>query len=138
MLKVFFILTTYVAILGCKTEYSVELDQINGYWQIESIQQKNEIFKNKQTDLLYDFYSTKNNEGVYKKVAPQIDGSFQTSQDIISFKIIEGETEFILLFSSRWDEWKKTIKHLDSEKLILFHQERSFLYKRPKPNKINF
>jgi hypothetical protein len=30
-----------------------------------------------------------------------------------------------------WSEWSKQIKHLDSHKLILKHNKRTFHYKRP-------
>ena len=124
-------------LLGCKVEPIVELDQINGYWQIEFVQQENEPFKSNQLNLLYDFYSMKNNQGIYKKVAPQIDGSFQTSESAISFEIIRDDGNFIIQFTTLWNTWIKIIKHLDSERLVLFHEQRSFHYKRPAISKIN-
>ena len=75
---------------------------------------ENETFKSKQTSLLYDFYSTKNNKGFYKKVAPHIDGSFKTSKNAVSFQILKDSEDFILQFSSPWNKWVKKIKHLDN------------------------
>ena len=98
---------------------------------------QNETFKIKQTNLLYDFYSTENNIGIYKKVAPQIDGSFQTSKSAVSFEIIKDNGDFILQFSSPWNTWVKKIKHLDSEKLVLFKEERNFHYRRPVISKLS-
>ena len=112
MLKVFCVFIVNLILLGCQVLPTVELDQIDGYWEIQFVQQQNETFKNKQTNLLYDFYSTENNIGIYKKVAPQIDGSFQTSKSTISFQIIKDNGDFMLQFSSPWNTWVKKIKHL--------------------------
>ena len=135
-MKVFSVIICFLTLLGCRVGPIIELDQIDGYWQIEFVQQENETFKSKQTSLLYDFYSTKNNKGFYKKVAPQIDGSFKTSKNAVSFQILKDNEDFILQFSSPWNKWVKKIKHLDSEKLVLYHEERSFHYKRPIVSKI--
>ena len=136
MLKVFCVFIVNLMLLGCQVLPTVELDQIDGYWEIQLVQQQNETFKSKQTNLLYDFYSTENNIGIYKKVAPQIDGSFQTSKSAVSFEIIKDNGDFMLQFSSPWNTWVKKVKHLDSEKLVLFNEERSFHYRRPVISKI--
>lgn len=138
MLKIYCTLVVYLMLIGCRAEPTIELDQIDGYWQIEFVQQENETFESKQTSPLYDFYSTEKNKGVYKKVAPQIDGSFQTSESAVSFEIIKDNGNVILQFTSPWNAWIKTIKHLDAETLVLYHEERSFHYKRPLISKINF
>jgi len=123
--------------LCCKEKTSIELDQINGYWQIEFVQQGDEIFKSKKFNRLYDFYSTKKNKGIYKKVANEINGIFQTSESVISFEIIKDDGEIILHFFSPWNSWIKKIKYLDSKKLVLFHGDRSFHYIKPNISKIN-
>ena len=135
-MKVFSVLIGFLMLLGCQAEPIVELNQIDGYWQIEFVQQENEIFKSKQSSVLYDFYSIKNSKGYYKKVAPQIDGGFKTSKSAVSFQILKDNEDFFLQFTSPWNKWIKKIKHLDSEKLVLYHQKRSFHYIRPIINKI--
>ena len=135
-MKAFSVLTGFLMLLGCQAEPTIELDQIDGYWQIEFVQQENETFKSKQSSILYDFYSTKNNKGLYKKVAPQIDGGFKTSKSAVSFQILKDNEDFVLQFTSPWNKWVKKIKHLDSKKLVLYHQERSFHYIRPIISKI--
>lgn len=130
-MKQFFLLLAFFLFLNCQGESHIDLDQIDGYWQIEFVQQKDEIFESKQSFLLYDYYSTQNNTGIYKKVAPQINGSFKTSDSAIRFEILKTKGDFILQFTSPWNTWFKTIKYLDSKKLVLFHQDRSFHYKRP-------
>lgn len=133
-MKLFFALFIFFVFLDCQGEPTIDLEQLNGYWQIEFVQQENEIFKSKQSNVMYDHYSIDNKKGIYKKVAPQIDGSYKTSESAITFEILKTKGDFILQFTSPWNTWIKTIKHLDSEKLILFHQERNFHYKKPSIN----
>jgi len=122
--------------LGCQNKAPVDVNQLQGYWEIDFVQQEEEVFKNTPSQPLYDFYSLKNGKGLYKKVAPLVDGRFQTSQSSIPFEIIEENATFKIQFNSRWNTWQKTIKKLDTQQLILYHQERNFYYKRPSIDKI--
>ena len=123
-------------LIGCKSHAEVNPKQINWYWEIEFVQQKNETFKSKQSKLLYDYYFMENNKGIYKKVVPQLDGSFQTSKSEITFEIIRENGTLLLQFTSPWSVWYKTIKHVDDQRLVLSNQDRTFNYKRPPNNKI--
>ena len=125
------LLLSLVVLSACQNSSKLELNQLNGYWEIDFVQQENETFQNKQSNPLYDFYSMKDGKGIYKKVAPQLDGSFLTSESSVPFEIKEDNGTFKIQFNSPWNMWEKTIKQLDSHKLVLFHQDRSFFYKRP-------
>jgi hypothetical protein len=134
-LKKGILLLSFVVLSACQNNSKLELNQLNGYWEIDFVKQENETFQNKQSNPLYDFYSMKDGKGIYKKVAPQLDGSFLTSESSIPFEIIEDNGTFKIQFNSPWNVWEKTIKQLDSQKLVLFHQDRSFFYKRPLTSK---
>ena len=131
------LLLSFVVLSACKNSSKLELNQLNGYWEIDFVKQENETFQNKQSNPLYDFYSIKDGEGIYKKVAPQLDGSFLTSESSIPFEIKEDNGTFKIQFNSPWNVWQKTIKKLDSQKIVLFHQGRSFHYKRPLISKLS-
>lgn len=118
---------------SCTNESKISIKQLQGYWEIEFIEQKGEVFKSNQKTPLYDYYSLENNKGYYKKVAPQIGGNYQTSEIAIPFEIQEENGIFKLYFTSPWNSWQKTIKVLNLDQLVLFHQGRNFNYKRVKP-----
>lgn len=130
------LLLVFAVLFACQKNSKLELNQLNGYWEIDFVQQENETFQSKQSNPLYDFYSMKNGKGFYKKVAPQLDGSFLTTESNIPFEIKEDNGTFKIQFNSPWNVWRKTIKKLDSQKLVLFHQGRSFHYKRPLISKL--
>lgn len=121
-----------LVVFGCTNQPQIDISELEGYWEIEFVEQKGEVFSNNQKTPLYDFYSVDKNSGVYKKVAPQFDGNFQTSESSVAFEISEEKGIFKLNFSTPWNRWQKEIKVLNAERLVLYHQERNFNYKRVK------
>jgi len=106
-LKKGFILLSFVVLSACQNSSKPDLNQLNGYWEIDFVQQENETFQNKQSNSLYDFYSMKDGKGIYKKVSPQLDGSFLTTESNIPFEIKEDNGTFKIKFNSPWNMWQK-------------------------------
>ena len=52
-------------------------------------------------------------------------------EDVTHFKIEKIDKKYYIKFKSRWYEWSKKISYLDSKKLILEHNKKSYNYKRP-------
>ena len=121
----------FFCILSCQKDAQINIEQLKGYWEIDFINQQGETFNPTSITPLYDYYAIENQSGFYKKVAPAILGSFQTSEDATLFKIEQNDTGSFLRFKTPWDEWEKKIIQLDSQKLILKHEKRTFHYKRP-------
>ncbi|MFQ3340647.1 MAG: hypothetical protein ACI9TK_000299 [Flavobacteriaceae bacterium] len=127
-----FLLSLNFFLSACDTsKNTVSLDQLKGYWEIHFIKQQGEVFKIKSVTPLYDHYSLDENIGILNKVAPSMMGTFLTSADATSFVIKTRKENFYLKFKTPWDEWSKKIIFLDSQKLILENEERTFHYKRP-------
>ncbi|MEK9613874.1 MAG: hypothetical protein VW080_08120 [Flavobacteriaceae bacterium] len=127
----FFLGLLFVFFLGCRTNPLPDLNQLEGYWEIDFITQQGETFKPQSLAPLYDHYSLSDNQGVFNKVASLIDGNFETSLDQIYFVVEQKDQSYIIFFKTRWDQWSKKIDHLDTQKLILEHDNRKFHYKRP-------
>jgi len=118
-------------LLGCKTNEQIDLTNLKGYWEIDFITQKNEIFKTNTRSPLYDFYVIEYPKGILKKVAPMFDGSFETSASSLQFEIIEQNQNSILRYTTPWNTWDEVIEKLDSEKLVLLIEGKRYHYKRP-------
>lgn len=104
---------------------------MNGYWEIDHINQRKEKFEPKGKTPLYDHYFLEYPNGILNKVEMRLDRIIYSSKDIANFKIEKLDKIFYIRFKSRWSEWSKQINHLDSHKLILEHNERTYHYKRP-------
>ena len=104
---------------------------MNGYWEIDYINQKKERFKPKGITPLYDHYLLEYPNGILNKVEIRFDRIIYSSKDIANFKIEKLDKIYYIRFKSRWSEWSKQINYLDNHKLILEHNKRTYHYKRP-------
>lgn len=117
-------------ILSCSKQQP-KLKALSGYWEIDFVKHKEEQFIPKVGQPLYDFYHLEELRGVRKKVVPKFDGSFQTSEDQTPFVVDKLNEELILQFKTPWDSWSEQIMYLDTTKLVLFHNNNEYHYKRP-------
>ena len=117
--------------LQCTAPAPIDLTHLTGYWEIEFVAHKGEHFIPKVARPLYDYYHLTNKKGVRKKVAPTFVGPYETSEDQTAFRVEEIDGKTILHFKTLWDNWSEQIVYLDSTKLILFHQNNNYHYKRP-------
>jgi len=122
------------AFIGCTNQKTIKLEALEGYWEVKYITEKGEEFTPKKTILLYDHYQVHFPKGLLKKVVPNPDGTFSTSEDAIPFTIEKTEKNYYIHFKSRWDEWSQKIRYLDPEQLILVNDNRTFYYNRPFQN----
>lgn len=127
----FFLYLLCGLLLNCSISNSVEINKLSGYWEIDFITEKNEKFVPKGNPLIYDHYYLEYPKGVLNKVEFRFDGILSSSEDVIPFKIEKIDKKYYIKFKSRWYEWSKKISYLDSKKLILEHNKKSYNYKRP-------
>ena len=119
-----------IFLINCSSE-RVQIDKLEGYWEIEFIYQNGEKFIPKLSKSIFDHYQIQYPKGFLNKVTLELDDSFKTSNDKTSFEIEKNNGKYYLNYKSRWDEWKSRIKFLDSQKLIIEIGNRTFHYKRP-------
>ena len=117
--------------LGCTPSSEVQINLLVGYWEIEFITQENEKFSPKAQAPLYVHYQLNFPNGLLNKVAPLLDGSYSSSEDVTPFIIEKLNKNYYIRFQSRWDDWSRKIYYLDSQKLILENENRAYHYKRP-------
>lgn len=117
--------------LGCKNQFTpADLNELNGYWNIDFITHKNETFYPKGISKLVDFYVINDQIGVRKKVQPQFDNKFIVTEDLNNFKIVFEGTDCFMKFQTPWDQWEEKIIALSNDKLILEHQNNRYHYSR--------
>ena len=120
-----------IFLINCSSE-RVQIDKLEGYWEIEFIYQNGEKFIPKSSKSIFDHYQIKYPKGFLNKVSHELDESFKTSNDKISFEIEKSENNYYINYKSRWDEWRSKINFLNSQKLIIEIGNKTYHYKRPK------
>jgi len=136
MKRVVYLLLILVA---CAQQPSEQLNHINGYWEIEEVimpDGQNKVYKFSNT---VDYIEINENlKGFRKKLKPQLNSTYNTSQDAEAIKaIIQGDS-LVLHYSTAFDTWKETVLHVD-EKTLKVQNENNilYLYKRYEPINLN-
>ena len=132
MLKIILIsilsLTLWTACTGVSSD---DLKQLEGYWEISKVEAHGETFNPIGGAPAVDYYQMFNDSmGIKKKMVPSFGEKYSSSEDLIQYKILTVDGNYSLQFSSALEEWKEEIKSLSQEEMILFHNDKSYHYKR--------
>ena len=86
MKKTLFIIT--LLYLGCKPNPSRYAEFINGYWEIENVYKNGELLKEFKINQRIDFFKINNDlSGYRKKLKPNFDGTYTSSNDKLNFQL---------------------------------------------------
>src|SRR5690606_879468 len=86
-------------------------------------------------NTIYDYFEIdQNDRGIYKKVTPQIDGTFLTDDFQEEVKVIAKEKDFYIQFFTQFDTIEVRLEKLTDKQLIYENQdEKTYIYKRAEP-----
>lgn len=107
-----------IIVMSCKKDPTiVDLNNLNGYWEITSVQTANGETIDYSFNESVDFIEFNDTQGVRTKVKPQLDGSFIKSNDAEGFTAETLDAQITLKYVTSFDTWKETILYLDDSKL---------------------
>ena len=116
--------------LSCNKQ--INLDLINGYWEIVSVSKNNEFIKEYPFSNAVDFFMIDSlNYGFRKKIKPKINGSFEITLHEIPISITNNNNSYEINYYSAGNQYVETINKLDKNRLIIKNSEGIiFSYKR--------
>ena len=117
-------------IISCNKQINIDL--INGYWEIVSVSKNNEFVKEYPFSNAVDFFIIDSlNNGYRKKIKPKINGSFEITLHEIPISIKNNNNSYKIMYISAGNQYIETINKLDQNKLIIKNSEGIiFSYKR--------
>ena len=122
-----------VLLMSCKqTITESDLNNLNGYWEIEKVILPNGEKKEYKVNETIDFFKIENKKGFRKKVMPQMDGTYLTNniQETVTIELIEGTAS--IHYNTPYAHWKEEIIELSKDKLVTKNQQDlEYHYKRP-------
>ena len=128
-------LLLFVILVGCS--HKVEVDQLpklNGYWEIEKVVFPDGSSKSYEVNASVDFIEINERQGVRKKMQPQFDGSFRTSNDAEQFTIIDKSGILIMNYTNAEHTWEEKLVALEDDQFEVVNQEGiAYHYKRYQP-----
>ncbi len=131
-LSIFFLLITFIS---CTSVEKEDLQNLNGYWEINKVFQADGSEIDFGINTIYDFYEIDTNfKGIYKKASPQLDGTFIVDDYQEEIEIVEDKGEFKIKYHSEFGDREVQIIELLENKLILKNSDdKTYYYKKAEP-----
>jgi hypothetical protein len=120
-------------LVGCKQQIqSTDIPKINGYWEIEKVVFDEGEDKEYSANQNYDYFQiNKNNQGIRKKVAPQLDGTFLVDDSFEKVSIRFQEDKAYLDYATPYMKYTEEIIALSAEELVVLNaQKKEYHYKK--------
>ena len=111
-------------LISCRESVNhTDLPLLEGYWEIEEVVFPDGNSKTYSVNTTIDYFEYTDKKGFRKKVQPRLNGTYVTSDDAVSFEIVEKNDKFILIYKNELSQWEEEIKSLSREKLVLASSE---------------
>ena len=119
--------------VSCKQKIqSADIPKINGYWEIEKVVFDKGEDKEYGANQNYDYFQmNKNNQGIRKKVTPQLDGTFLVDDTFEKVSVRFQEDKAYLDYATPYMEYTEEIIALTADELVLLNaQKKEYHYKK--------
>lgn len=120
-------------LVGCKQQIqSTDIPNINGYWEIEKVVFDEGEDKEYSANQNYDYFQIdKNNQGIRKKVAPQLDGTFLVDDSFEKVRIRFQDDKAFLDYVTPYMKYTEEIIALTADELVVLNaQKKEYHYKK--------
>ena len=128
-------LVSFLMFFGCTSKVSKEaITNLNGYWEIEQVTFPNGETKDFTVNPTIDYIELDGLKGFRKKMQPNFNGSYTTSNDAEPFTIEQDNGQFEFHYKNEMSEWKEVIKSLSKDKFSVTNNDTlTYSYKRFQP-----
>lgn len=122
-------------VFGCSNNPESYIDHLNGYWEIDEVTMPDGSKRDYNFNDTIDFIEvTDSMTGFRKKLKPNFDGSYLTSDDSESLKIVIENDSLNVYYKTSYAEWKETVLDANDKQLIILNSNRiRYVYKRFDP-----
>lgn len=122
----------YLSILSCKSDVKPEnLDQLNGFWEIEKVQMADGSIKEFKINESLDFIKYDNMNGSRNKVIPQLDGGLLSNNLSENFTVVNKENIFWFNYKTEHASWEEELIKLTKEELVVKNSnDLTYFYKK--------
>jgi hypothetical protein len=120
-------------LVSCKQQIqSTDIPKINGYWEIEKVVFDQGEDKEYGVNQNYDYFQIdKNNQGIRKKVAPQLDGTFLVDDSFEKVRVRFQDDKAYLDYATPYMKYTEEIIALTAEELVVLNaQKKEYHYKK--------
>lgn len=123
MKKILFISLFFILTSCSKKISSLDLQFLNGFWEIEKVVKEGETVKEYKINESVERFEFHNNKGTRNKVILLYNGNFVLNNVMQEFLIEEKEGTFYLLNHTEFSDWKEEIERLNEKELVIKNEE---------------
>lgn len=124
MNKFFAVFFAAFVFLSCNTREPREQKKfIEGYWEIERVELPGDSVIDYNMNETIDYFEIVDSTGFRKKMRPQIDGSYKTTDDAEEITVRIEDDSLRIYYKTPFDEWKETLIRADDEEMSLLNRE---------------
>ena len=131
----YFIVFLFLLLVSCSTNPETYIQHISGYWEIEEVALSNGTKRSYKYNGTIDYINiTDSLTGFRKKVKPNFDGSFSTSNDAETITLKIENNSLIMHYKTEFSTWKETVLNASENELRIINTNKDvYLYKRYHP-----
>lgn len=124
-----------LSLVSCSDNPKKMLTHLNGYWEISKAEMNDGIEKDYNFNASIDYIMVNDSlKGFRKKLSPNFDGSFTTSQDAEAIEVKIENDSLNLYYSTPYAKWKETVLEANETHLKIVNFKKDvYLYKRYVP-----
>ncbi|WP_290696618.1 hypothetical protein [Lacinutrix sp.] len=124
-----------IIVSSCSKNSEDYIQNIDGYWEIESVTLSNGTKKEYKVNQTIDYISVGDSlKGFRKKMKPRFDGKYETSKDTEVLQLKIENDSLNLYYSTNFSNWKETVLMANKSQLKIVNQNNDvYLYKRFTP-----
>ena len=104
---------------------------LEGYWEIHQVVFPGDSIRSYRFNETVDYFRIEGDEGFRKKMRPQLDGSYQITNDAEQIELKVEEEELYLYHTTPFTTWKEKVitaeedeLKLENEQGIIYHYKR--------------
>jgi len=126
------ILVLSLLVMSCKQDIKpADIAKLNGYWEIEKVVFDKGEEKDYGMNESFDFFEIKDNKGIRKKVMPQLDGTFLTSDSFENVSVRFKDDHVFLDYKTNYAKWSEELISIsDKELVVKNNQNKEYHYKK--------
>lgn len=124
MNKIVLYLSLGFVLLSCSKQAPEEQKKfISGYWEIEKVEFPGDSIMEYKINENIDYFEIKDSIGFRKKMRPQFDGSYITSDNAEEIILKIEDDSLRLYYKTPFDEWKETLLEANEERMSIKNRE---------------
>lgn len=138
-MKKLIVIIYFFTFLNCSDNPESYIDHLPGYWEIDEVTLPDGTKRDYNYNETIDFFTISDSlTGFRKKLKPNFDGSFSTSEDAEAITLVIENDSLNIYYKTQFSEWKETVVKATETQLIIQNQNQlRYMYKRYEPLDLN-